>query len=390
MSSSNPRILIVDDEEELLRALQVNLRRAYSVETASSGPEALQLMAKTDPFAVIISDMRMPKMNGAQFLEKVRAVSPESTRVLLTGDTDLSSAVEAVNRGAIFRFLKKPCSTTELVDVLLAATEHHRLASKEQELLEKTLKGLVRLLTDLLGHAYPTALNRGRRIGEVVAHMCVALDLPDRWAFELAAVLGQLASVTVPMATTERIHRGDALAPWERDLVERLPALGEAMIENIPRLEGVAQMIGRQARPAIAEERLGGPSAWDPVILGGELLRLAVEFERLSARGLSQNDVYQGIHKHEPAFPKELLASLEGCALERDEATIASLPVGQLEPGMVIEQEVYSDSGELLASEGVVLDTTFLERLRNFDRGVGVGQPIHVFIKPSGDAPDAH
>ena len=140
MTTTKPAILCVDDEPRVLEGMQRNLRKKFRVTTALGPQEGLQKLADGGPFAVVVSDMKMPTMNGAELLELVRERSPQSTRVLLTGQSSMEDAIAAVNRGAIFRFLTKPCPPPELVDALEQAAEQHRLLTVERELLDKTLK----------------------------------------------------------------------------------------------------------------------------------------------------------------------------------------------------------------------------------------------------------
>ena len=118
---NKPSILCVDDEVNILEGLQDNLRRKFKVHTASSGTEGLAVLKSEGPFPVVISDMRMPEMNGAEFLSQVRNLYPDSMRILLTGQSDIESAISAVNEGQIFRFLTKPCETDNLVSVIQLA-----------------------------------------------------------------------------------------------------------------------------------------------------------------------------------------------------------------------------------------------------------------------------
>ena len=104
-----PRVLFVDDEPAVLEALALNLRRTYDVVTATSGQAGLEYLWAQSDFAVVVSDMRMPKMDGTTFLALARDAAPDAVRILLTGHTDIDAAVKVVNHGQIFRFLTKPC-----------------------------------------------------------------------------------------------------------------------------------------------------------------------------------------------------------------------------------------------------------------------------------------
>ena len=108
-AAQRPRVLCVDDEPQVLEGLALNLRRHYEVHVAGSGAEGLQRLEQDGPFAVVLSDMRMPGMTGAVFLAHVRQRAPDSVRLLLTGHAELDAAIAAINTGHIFRFLAKPC-----------------------------------------------------------------------------------------------------------------------------------------------------------------------------------------------------------------------------------------------------------------------------------------
>jgi FixJ family two-component response regulator len=131
------KILFVDDERPVLDAYQRLLRHQFHVSAALGGEQGLTLLQSSGPFAVVISDMRMPGMNGAQFLAHVRDRAPQTVRMLLTGHADLDVAIEAVNEGKIFQFLTKPCEREVLVKAIRSGLEHYRTAAAERELVRK-------------------------------------------------------------------------------------------------------------------------------------------------------------------------------------------------------------------------------------------------------------
>ena len=141
------KILFVDDDELLLQTYQRHLRKLYDAEVALGAEEALAAVADRGPFAVIVSDMRMPGMNGIQLLAKVREIVPDTVRMMLSGHGDLNSAIEAVNEGNVFRFLTKPCSQATLLKALDAGLAQYRLVTAERELLSETLSGSLKVLS---------------------------------------------------------------------------------------------------------------------------------------------------------------------------------------------------------------------------------------------------
>jgi CheY-like chemotaxis protein len=131
------KVLFVDDEPLVLDALRRMLHDKFHIYTANSGEKGLASVEQNGPFAVVISDMRMPGMNGAEFLARIRKDAPDTVRMLLTGFTDLDAAIAAVNEGNIFRFLTKPCRKDELVGAINLGLAQYRSTLAEKELMKK-------------------------------------------------------------------------------------------------------------------------------------------------------------------------------------------------------------------------------------------------------------
>ena len=133
-----PRILLVDDDVEVLDALQRQLRGRFDVTATCDAKEAIRLVVSGGPFAVVVSDLRMPGMDGVSLLYLIRQIVPETVRVLLTGQADMESAISAVNQGNIFRFLTKPCLPAALMRALEASVEQYQSCTAGGELPEQT------------------------------------------------------------------------------------------------------------------------------------------------------------------------------------------------------------------------------------------------------------
>jgi EAL domain-containing protein (putative c-di-GMP-specific phosphodiesterase class I)/ActR/RegA family two-component response regulator len=133
------KVLLVDDDPMILAGLRRQLHRRYEVFTAEGGSQGLDVLAKEQSIAAVISDMRMPGMDGATFLAQVRTTSPLTTRILLTGQTELSAAIRAINDGQIFRLLNKPCPPEVLNKCLQEGVVRHEAARDEFRLLTSVL-----------------------------------------------------------------------------------------------------------------------------------------------------------------------------------------------------------------------------------------------------------
>jgi CheY-like chemotaxis protein len=348
-AEGKPRLLCVDDEQSVLDGLSPLLRRQFDATYAGSGAAGLRLIDAGPAFAVVVSDMAMPGMDGAAFLAEVRRRAPDTTRILLTGYASAEAAVSAVNDGQIFRFLTKPCAPAELIKALSAGVEHHRLVTSERVLLEQTLRGCMQALAQVLSLAQPAAFGRATRAQHQISALCEAAGVDQRWEIEVAALLSQLGCVALPDATAERAYRGAALDTEERAMVARLPALVEQMIEGIPRMEGVSKILSGVAGGASTE--------WGP-----RALRAVLELDLLETQGRTRGDALAELRArgaHDGAI-LDSLARLPVAAAEKRE-----LMLSDLRPGMVLADDVRTKSGTLLIARGHRVTSSLLERIRN-------------------------
>ena len=258
------RILFVDDEPNLLAAVQRQTRKHFEIETAVGGEEGLAKFEKEGPFGVVVSDLRMPGMNGIEFLAKVREMSPGTVRLMLTGFADLEAAMDAVNESNIFRFLTKPCPPTRMIKALSDALAQFDLVMAEKELLEKTLSGSVKVLVEVLSMVNPNAFSRASRIKKYVSQVSEVLGLENKWRFEVAALLSHLGCVTLSQETLDKIIAGRPLSKEEQALYEKHPQVAASLLMRIPRMEEVAAMVEGQYEPPGDPEEIRK----DPVLLG--------------------------------------------------------------------------------------------------------------------------
>ena len=243
------KILFVDDEPILLQGYQRLLRKDFQISTAVGGAAALLLIKHEGPFGVVISDMRMPGMDGIEFLLKVRKIAPDTVRVMLTGGSDLEVAIHAVNEGNIFRFLSKPANKETLVRTLTDSLTQYHLVCAEKELLENTLRGTVYVLTEVLSLVSPAAFSRAARVRRYVQHVVTKLSLGSPWKFEVAAMMSQLGCVTLDPNTLETVYSGQDLSPEEEAQYATHPRVAQDLLKNIPRMESIAWMIAHQFQP---------------------------------------------------------------------------------------------------------------------------------------------
>jgi response regulator RpfG family c-di-GMP phosphodiesterase len=380
------RILCVDDEPNILQAIERQFRKQFSIQTAAGPLLGLDAIAEQEPFAVVVSDLRMPVMDGIEFLTRVRAISPDTVRVMLTGQADLDAAMAAVNQGNIFQFLTKPCPVDTLGRVLNAAQEQYRLITAERELLEQTLRSSVGVLSEILSLVNPPAFGRAQRIRRYVVHMAERLTLTARWQFEVAAMLSQIGSVTVPPEVMDKYHHMERLTPEETRILATQSRVGYDLLARIPRMEVVAQMVAGQ--DAAWAHATGTPNA---ATVGSHLLRVARDFDEQMTRGAEADTALAAMLRSREYNP-EFVAALREVHVEESQRTLRSVTVVQLKTHMIVHQDVCCRNGLLLLAKGQEVTASALVRLKSFAQTVGVVEPIRVvgqWVAPAEEAGEA-
>ena len=373
-STPRPRILFVDDEPAVLEAMAVNLHRGFEVVTATSGEAGLEHLQAQADFAVVVSDMRMPKMDGATFLSRAREVAPEVVRILLTGHADLDAAIKAVNHGQLFRFLTKPCPRDTLRGAIDSAVAHHRLIHAEKVLLEQTLRGSIKMLVDVLAITSPAAFGRANQIKTRVLQLASLLGILDSWQLEIAALASQLGYIVLPHELCNKLESRAPLTEEEQRIVERAPAMTEHLLANIPRLEGVRAMLALHVNPP--KRRLSADADTQLIELGAHLLRVAIDIEALESTRTDRSisPVRELNNRPEPYDP-EVIEAVERLYRERPAryiVTVVAAPA--LRVGMVLAEDARLSTGTLLVSRGYEVTASFIERIKNFPPGMLSGE----------------
>ncbi len=374
-----PRVLCVDDEENILRAIQRSLRKKFDIHTACSGQEGLEILRAEEPFEVVISDMKMPQMTGAVFLRHARKECPQTIRLLLTGFADLNSVVSAVNEGSIFRFLSKPCSVKDLAAAIDEGVNQHRLLTAERVLLEETLKGSIKALTDILAMASPAAFGRATRIRNLAAILAQDLGCENIWQVEVAAMFCQVGSITLPSETAMKLYQNEALSPQEEAMVARIPEMSRGLLANIPRLEPVLEIMLHITKnfdgSGLPETHLAGQD----IPLGARILKLAEAAEKLQSVGESPGRVVDYLRTQEGVFDPAILKSyVKLASVGHTHDNVRGVSALELRTGMELTEDVRSKAGVLLVAAGQEVTLSLLERIRNYNDTTGLKLPLWV------------
>ncbi|MGQ9504810.1 MAG: HD domain-containing phosphohydrolase [Thermogutta sp.] len=376
----NQRILFVDDDPHILQAFQRTLRKRFDLDVAVGPEEGLRKVMKNGPFAVVVSDMRMPNMNGVEYLREVRKISPDTVRMILTGNADQQSAIDAVNEGYIFRFLTKPCPAEVLVKALEAGLEQHRLITAEKELLTSTLAGCIRVLTEILSLVAPEAFGRAVRVRDLVSRLCRELNVADAWQVEIATMLAPIGCIAMPEEIVTRAIRGEPLKDTEQATFQTHPRIAHDLISKIPRLEQVARIVAYQDK---LYDGSGFPAdliQGEEIPLGSRIIKLAYDWDSLISTGLSPELALAEITDRHGWYDPKVVNALRKTLNVQQMCIVREMKISDLVDGLILADNVYSVNGTLLCSKGQEITPAIRFRLRNYAVNVGIARPVRVFV----------
>jgi len=366
-SRPKPKVLLVDDEAMVIESLAQLLRRDFDVRTASVPKDALRTLNDIHDLAVVVSDFRMPGMDGATLLHEVMVRRPDVSRILLTGEAGREGAIRAVNEGQILRFLSKPCPTEDLKAAIEAGVIQHRLVRAERSVLQETLIGCIKALMEVLSIANPVAFGRAERIRKIAVRCAERLNCTDFWQLEAAAMLSQIGYITVPEATLEKMHAGRPLTPDEQSKIGAVPDVANALLEHIPRLEPVVQIVVALKWSDAQIAKLGEGT----IGTGARILGAIIEYEALIAAGKSRDQIFAELHRRSPRYGEKLVMQLDDCIGQRERASPTRGP-GEVEmllrdvkPGARLQTELRAENGNLLVPLNFEVTKTLLDRLAN-------------------------
>jgi response regulator RpfG family c-di-GMP phosphodiesterase len=311
--------------------------------------------------------MRMPVMDGVTLLMEVRQRAPESVRMMLTGNADLQTAVDAINRGAIFRFLTKPCSHENFVGAIEAGLEQYGLIMAEKELLEKTLKGIINMLMDILSLSYPVAFSQSMRLRKYAIQIAMKLDLFWIWQYEIAAMLSSVGFIYIPTETIERYMAGSSLSDDEKIMIAAIPQTTGMLLANIPRLSIVASMITQRdmiyTKPLDFKTREHN----EMIRIGAMVLKVITDFDMLLIQNHEPEDAIKMMANRGTSYNNKILDVLATMDLPNKGRVARHIKINELQKGMVIETGILNAQGRLIIPKGYeVNDDTAAERLKKY------------------------
>jgi len=425
-------VLFVDDEANILSSLKRLFRPlGYRIFTAESGAQGLEIMDR-EIVDLVVSDMRMPEMDGAQFLEKVRERWPDAVRILLTGYAEIGSTIDAINKGQIYRYVSKPWEDNDITLTVKYALqqkllEHEKLRLEKltnkqneelvslnarleekvlarteelnqtmqflevaHEKLKKSFTTSVRVFSNLIEMRNPSKSGHSRRVAELVRNLAQSMGLSAEEVNDtfIAGLLVDIGKIGLPDNLLDKPFQ--SLRVDERTEVSKFPIKGEMALMALEQLHGAAKLI-RSHR-----ERFDGMGYPDhlsglDIPLGARIIALAVDYDSALmgttfVKPLKRTEalhlVQEGKGKrYDPMVVEAFVAEITKTPLVAEDMTELMLRSGQVKPGMLMSRELITHSGDMLLSKGNVLNEKLIDQIRGFERLDGHSLSIYVYLK---------
>jgi len=377
------RVLLVDDDERLLNAAKRILRKNVDIHTAEGGAAALKILQESEPFSVLVSDQNMPDMDGARLLEQASKRWPMMTRIMLTGNNDLTTAATAINSGRIFRFLNKPCQPEELLAAIEEGHRQYNLVSGEKALLEKTLSGSVKVLVDVLALSNPKAFHKAAEVRKLLRFLSQKMEIPRFWELEVASMLWPLGGITLPGDLMRKVEADELLSAPEQALVERAPQSAHDLISNIPRMENIANAILYSAKGYDGTGFPRNDIKGSDIPQQARLLRILIDFVQIKINKMcSHSEALTILSLSESAYDPVLLKTIGALLAQAEknkpqEQIVEVTPLG-LRQGDIVARDIFDDRKKMLLAAGNEITALTIARLRSMSELKLVTKPIYV------------
>ncbi|MFZ6776464.1 HD domain-containing phosphohydrolase [Undibacterium sp. Ji83W] len=426
VSETMPVLLFVDDEPNILSSLRRLFRQhSYKIFIANGGQEGLEVLEK-ETIDLVISDMRMPVMDGAVFLTQVKARWPDTIRLLLTGYADIQSTIDAINRGEIYRYITKPWNDNDIVLVVKQALERKSLEIEKKRLEELTqrqneeLKSLnasleikvdertadlkkahasllhandklksnfltsIKVFSNVVEMRGDKLVGHSRRVADLSRKIAKKLNLDTREAQEIfvAALLADIGKIGFSdelLATPVNQMNGEQLGHFHKHTLR-----AEQLLMPLQDLQGAAKIIRAQ------HERFDGRGFPDGLVgesipIGARILSLTSDYDNLQNGSLVQKRVHMEdaqaliIRGAGNRYDEKVVAAFKQIiSNQADDIDDREITIAQLQPGMILSADVISKEGMLLLPADYVLDQHVIDKLTLFEHPAGAKLVIRV------------
>jgi response regulator RpfG family c-di-GMP phosphodiesterase len=381
--NAKQRILVVDDEPVNISVLTEILKNDYEC-TGVTDPSKVLALAMTAPLPdLILLDIIMPELDGFAICRQLKATPSvrEIPVIFVTAKDDARDEALGFEAGAA-DYITKPVSPA-----IVAARVHLHLSLHAQtvelrDLLSNTLMGSIRVLTDVLLFADPQSFAQAPRLKRYARGIAGFLKVPEAMQIELAAMLSHIGCVTVSPRHSEQQSSDQSLPEASRPALHAHPSHGQKLLINIPRLEMVAKMVGLQQAPLPKPDLPADLLAWDPIMLGGQILKVVINFDQLVMGGQLPKAALLQMGRRVGEYAPGIVAALKAVYEQEGAITSRKVHLADMRPGMILLEDVESVTGEKLLKRNSELSQNMIVILQTHAQHSSLKEPVEV-LDPS-------
>lgn len=341
------RILLVDDDRDLLHAIGDGLTASFEVETVADPAKALELLSGGQDFAVVVADMRMPGMSGLELLRQARSIAPNVSRMMLTCLEDAQTAIAAINEGNVCRYLTKPCSLPVLEAAIREALNYRQSIHHLLESQFRMLSGTVEVLAKVIQMVKPETHTFAQRLSQRTRELALEMHHPEFWELEVAAMLAPLGAIG---ASAQTLQQGTATA-FSGDF----PQAAAALLRQIPRMEKIASSLAYLGKNFDGSGLPRDGVAGTQIPVGARMLRVVRDLEERVSTGQTAAEALGLMQQTAGVYDPSILMAAVACfgtAPETESMIVTPVAWDALQEGDTLADDIPSESGSLLLTRG--------------------------------------
>ena len=371
------RILIVDDEPNNLKLFQQIFGGTYDLKFARDGTNALIATDKHKPDLILL-DIMMPKMDGYEVCRRLKANKKTAgiPVIFVTALGAVDDETKGFQLGCV-DYITKPISPSIALARVKTHIELKNSKEKVEKLLSKTLTGALKMMSDLISMVNPVVLSQSSRLKRCAGEIGKKHGLEGLWRLEIAATLSQIGTIAIPPGTLLKARNGEILDADEQKLMDSYPAIGKDLLKNIPRLETVAEIIGRQKDP-LPDTVL---EAWDFITISCQILKMVCDYDNLIISGKSKSKAFSILMQNKKAYSEKLLKILIDIENSSQEGAKKSVNLSGLREGMVLLEDVIRDTDVILLKKFTEISENNLFLLQKNAKIQKIHEPIEVMVR---------
>lgn len=362
-----PKIVLVTADERFAQEVLGVMDKAFDVTVSTTARDGFMTLSSTKDIRVVLSDLRLPDVDGISFLGKVRNDFPKVIRILASGDEGFKMLSRAVNIAHVYTLLPRPCDPKRIRKAMVEAVKLYGNVRPDAEAMRDTMFGTVRMLVDILELTHPTAVRRSKRIRRRARGVSKAINAMTPEFMDMVVLLSNIGCVGLPVGILKKAEKGGGLTREEQQIFYTHPFIAGHLLGNVPRFGKIANIIRHQNTPSVEKPPLGS-----------RILKACIDLDQMQVNGASASKALEYMRGKPNVYDDKVLDALEELLGESNKVECHELTVADLKPGMVMQSDMVTEAGTILLQKGDVLSEASYQRVQTFIDLLHIKEPVCV------------